>query len=230
MQITNPANGATVSGIVTVKVTAAGIQRVSFYVDGVLKGRDPSDPFEFTWYTTKYPDGEHTIKAVSGNGKYSASVTVTVANGVTPSPSPSANPVPPPASGIYMGAYSGSWDWNGFASQAGKSVKLAMFGVPSLFTATNDLGNLKGGLAAADQEGMVGVVDCMTSQTGTLADFAAGKYDQGIDNVAVACQAFGKPLVLRIDAEMNGGWYDFGQEIRASAAGPANFVAACSGS
>lgn len=78
--ITQPINGSTVKGIVPVLVTAPGVAKINFYVDGVHKGTDSASPFRFDWYTTNYPDGTHTVKAVSGNGKQSASVAVTVQN------------------------------------------------------------------------------------------------------------------------------------------------------
>ena len=106
MIITSPAIGAKVSGIVPVRVDAPGVKQVNFYIDGVLKGRDSSAPFQFDWYTTRYADGPHTVKAVSGNGKQSAMVTVTVANPPMPGPTPTPLPAGTYGSGSYgRGAY-----------------------------------------------------------------------------------------------------------------------------
>lgn len=80
MEITEPLDGSTVSGITTIKVDAPGIKRVNFYIDGTLKGRDRLAPFTFSWYTDRYPDGYHEVKAVSSNGKHNAKATYIVQN------------------------------------------------------------------------------------------------------------------------------------------------------
>jgi len=52
--ITAPANNATVSGTTTITATAsdaAGISKVEFYVDGVLKGTDYTAPYTCSWAT-----------------------------------------------------------------------------------------------------------------------------------------------------------------------------------
>lgn len=92
VKITNPAEGATVKGVVRVTVDAPGVKRINFVVDGVIKGRDTQAPFAFDWYTDRYTDGRHSVKAVAGSGHSSDTVTVTVANTVTPPPPP-----PPPS-------------------------------------------------------------------------------------------------------------------------------------
>lgn len=83
MQIVSPAEGSTVNGVYRVKVSAPGIRKVNFYVDGVLKHRDVSEPFTFDWYTARYTDGPHVLKAVASSGKQSTpDVKIFVANGV----------------------------------------------------------------------------------------------------------------------------------------------------
>ncbi|MBU7024163.1 MAG: Ig-like domain-containing protein, partial [Theionarchaea archaeon] len=82
--ITNPSNGATVSGTVNVTTSTTGaIDEVKFYIDGSLVKDDTSSPFDYSWDTTAYPDDTYTITAdgyVSGTLKDSDSVTVTVQN------------------------------------------------------------------------------------------------------------------------------------------------------
>jgi hypothetical protein len=82
--ITNPSNGATVSGTVNVTTAITGaIDEVKFYIDGSLVKDDTSSPFDYSWDTTAYPDDTYTITAdgyVSGTLKDSDSVTVTVQN------------------------------------------------------------------------------------------------------------------------------------------------------
>ncbi|MBU7013626.1 MAG: hypothetical protein HXS43_02245 [Theionarchaea archaeon] len=82
--ITNPSNGATVSGTVDVTTyTTGSIDEVKFYIDGTLVKDDTSSPFGYTWDTTAYPDDTYTILAqgyVSGTLQDSDSVSVTVQN------------------------------------------------------------------------------------------------------------------------------------------------------
>ena len=80
--ITNPTNGETVSGTVTITMSSVS----KLYIDGVYIGRVSS----YAWDTTAVDDGSHSIYA-----KYrrtSETISVTVDNGGTPPPPP-----PPPA-------------------------------------------------------------------------------------------------------------------------------------
>jgi hypothetical protein len=83
--ITAPANGALVTGQVTISASASdnvGIAQVSFYVDGQLLGSDTSAPFSTTWNTNKVTNTTHTLYVIAtdtaGNTTQSASITVTV--------------------------------------------------------------------------------------------------------------------------------------------------------
>jgi len=85
--ITSPANGATVSGTVTIQAQASdanGVIRVEFFVDGVLKGSDTTSPYTFSWDTTAAANGTHTLvtKAYdpSNNSGDSTPVSVSVSN------------------------------------------------------------------------------------------------------------------------------------------------------
>ncbi len=84
--ITSPTAGATVSGTRTVNVSASdasGVSVVRFYVDGVDQGRDLSSPFTYTWDSTLWANGSHTLTAKAwdqaGNVR-SLQVLVTVSN------------------------------------------------------------------------------------------------------------------------------------------------------
>ncbi|MBU7048400.1 MAG: hypothetical protein HXS54_18365 [Theionarchaea archaeon] len=84
--ITNPQNGATVSGTVTITCSAdPEIAKVEFFIDDSLKYTDTSSPFTWDWDTTQYTDGNHTILVKgydSGNSfQDDDSVTVNVNNG-----------------------------------------------------------------------------------------------------------------------------------------------------
>ncbi len=84
VKITNPTNGATVSGKIKIQVSASdnmGIGLVKIYIDGVLKASLSSGPYDYSWNTRSSSDGPHTITAegidLSGNiGSTSISVTV----------------------------------------------------------------------------------------------------------------------------------------------------------
>ena len=84
-----PADGATVSGSVTISATASdnvGVVGVQFRVDGVNVGaEDTSSPFATSWITAVVADGTHIITAVArdaaGNTTLSAPRTITVSNG-----------------------------------------------------------------------------------------------------------------------------------------------------
>jgi hypothetical protein len=82
--ITSPSNGATVSGTVNVTTSTSGcIDTVEFYIDGTLKATDTTSPFSYSWNTTTYSEGNHTILVkgyCSGVLKDDDSVTVNVDN------------------------------------------------------------------------------------------------------------------------------------------------------
>ncbi len=85
--ITAPANGATVSGTVSVTASASdnvGVTQVQFYIDGVLASTDTTSPYSYSWNTTAVANGSHTIYSrasdAAGNTGTSSTVTVTVSN------------------------------------------------------------------------------------------------------------------------------------------------------
>ena len=83
VNITNPTEGATVGGTVLITTDTYEIDTVEFYIDSVLKYTDTTAPFEWSWDTTAYADGPHTIEAKGYNsGVYEDNdiVNVTVDN------------------------------------------------------------------------------------------------------------------------------------------------------
>jgi thermitase len=65
--ISNPVNGATVSGNVSIGVSASdnvGLSSVSLYVDGALKATGNST-ISYSWNTRKASKGSHTVQAVA---------------------------------------------------------------------------------------------------------------------------------------------------------------------
>ena len=88
-EITQPANGATVSGAVAVAVSATdnvGVTRVELYVDYVLRGTDLEAPYLFDWNTTTVTNGTRLLYAkaydAAGHEINSPFVNVVVANTV----------------------------------------------------------------------------------------------------------------------------------------------------
>jgi hypothetical protein len=107
VNITAPANGATVSGTVTVSANASdnvGVVGVTFFGDGLALGaEDTSAPFSIAVDTTGSSNGPHTLTAVArdaaGNQTTSAAVTVTVSNGPPPDTTPPTASLTAPANG-----------------------------------------------------------------------------------------------------------------------------------
>lgn len=66
VSITAPANGAGVSGNVTISATASddvGIDRVEFLLDGTLLGSDASAPYSLLWNSSAASNGGHALQA-----------------------------------------------------------------------------------------------------------------------------------------------------------------------
>ncbi len=66
--ITSPSNGATVSGVFTVYVSASdnvGVYRVYFYIDGVYKGYDSTASYRKSFNAADYSNGGHSIRATA---------------------------------------------------------------------------------------------------------------------------------------------------------------------
>jgi hypothetical protein len=83
LNITSPADGATLSGMVTITASASdasGIEKVRFWVDNWYLSFDSSAPYSKAWDTTGFSNGHHTLKAqaVDESGNTSAIVTVNV--------------------------------------------------------------------------------------------------------------------------------------------------------
>ena len=81
-----PADGAQVSGTVTLEVEATdnvGVAKVEFFAGSTKLGEATSAPYTFAWNTAGYPDGPVTLKAravdTAGNAS-EATLQVTVAN------------------------------------------------------------------------------------------------------------------------------------------------------
>ncbi len=85
VNVTAPANGATVSGVVSITATAMddfAVARVEFLVDDNRIGESTNSPYTFSWDTTSVAPGAHRIAAratdAAGNAATDADTTVTV--------------------------------------------------------------------------------------------------------------------------------------------------------
>lgn len=86
--LTAPADGAQVSGAVTVSADASdevGVERVDFLLDGALLASDAQAPYSVQWNSAAASNGAHVLQAraedVAGNQASSAAVAVTVSGG-----------------------------------------------------------------------------------------------------------------------------------------------------
>jgi len=76
VSITSPSALSTLHGSVPIEVQAShssGIDHVEFFIDDSFKAADTSAPYSYTWDTTSFEDGLHTIRAraYNNNGKSS---------------------------------------------------------------------------------------------------------------------------------------------------------------
>ena len=86
--ITAPANGASVSGSVSITAAASdnvGVDHVEFLLDGVLLGSDAVAPYALTWDSSSASNGAHTLQAravdLADNVGSSSPISVTVSGG-----------------------------------------------------------------------------------------------------------------------------------------------------
>jgi len=89
VSITNPSNGATLSGTVNVTASVTSVKTVSFatlWMDGALLGNTSSGPFYWSVNTTHYAEGQHLLKVMAQNSaekQAHVEATVTINNGGT---------------------------------------------------------------------------------------------------------------------------------------------------
>lgn len=103
VNITTPSSGATVTGPITVSVSATdnvGISKVELYLDGAFYATDTTSPYDFYWDTATVVNGSHILSAkaydAANNVGISSAITVTV-NNASPTPTivaPTLTPLP----------------------------------------------------------------------------------------------------------------------------------------
>ncbi|HEY7118821.1 MAG TPA: Ig-like domain-containing protein [Tepidisphaeraceae bacterium] len=92
VSLTNPTDGANVTGSINLTATASddvAVASVQFFVDGVAFGApDTAAPYSIAWNSAAVSNGNHTITAraldASGNATTSLAATINVANTVAP--------------------------------------------------------------------------------------------------------------------------------------------------
>jgi len=101
VSVSEPANGATLSGSVNFAATASddnGVSKVEFYIDSTSVVEDTSVPYSTTLNTTSYGNGGHTLKAKAfdtAGQSAESSISVTISNTGGDSENPSVNIVKP---------------------------------------------------------------------------------------------------------------------------------------
>jgi hypothetical protein len=105
VSVTAPTNGATVSGTTTISASASdnvGVSSVEFYIDSALVNTDTSSPYSYSWSTTSYSNGAHSIyakaKDAANNVGTSSTISVTVSNSVADTTAPTVS-ITAPTSG-----------------------------------------------------------------------------------------------------------------------------------
>jgi hypothetical protein len=84
VRVTSPANGATVSGRITIAAAASDdvrVEKVDFWVDGVLRAIDRTASYSYSWDSRTVAAGTHRIQAraydIDGNRVSSTTISVT---------------------------------------------------------------------------------------------------------------------------------------------------------
>jgi thermitase len=109
-QIVSPLNGATISGLNSVNISASdnvAVVKVEWYLDGALAASSTNSSPAFSWDTTTCTNGTHTLLAkaydAAGNTGTSASVTVSVQNPVRDTTPPTVTVAAPLAGATLFG-------------------------------------------------------------------------------------------------------------------------------
>jgi len=109
--ITYPSAGSTVSGLVTVQISATdnvGISSVCLNIDGFAVGTDNAAPYSFSWDTRTVSNGTHTLTATSSDaaGNIATGTTSVIASNSAPDTTAPAVTITSPSGGYVSGALS----------------------------------------------------------------------------------------------------------------------------
>jgi chitodextrinase len=123
VNITSPANGATVNGSITIAANASdnvGVTKVEFYDGSTLVGSSSTQPYSYMWNTKNASAGSHTLTAkaydAANNVTTSAAVQVTVTNTTADTTQPS---VPSGLAVMGVTTSSVSLSWNASTDNVG---------------------------------------------------------------------------------------------------------------
>ena len=92
VSITSPQNGSTVSGEITIQISATddiGISKVELYIGSNKIADLTSSPYRYNLNTSSYPNGTYTLKAVAydtTNQTAQDQITITISNSTPPPP------------------------------------------------------------------------------------------------------------------------------------------------
>ena len=157
------------------------------------------------------------------------------------SASTSACPISNSSSRIYWGAwiegkqtysylYGGTWTnapwssqtWARYEQNVGKDPSIIHWGAGTFWD--HPFSYWAGTLNLAQNAGALNLIDMDTASV-SLASIASGSEDAAITSWAQEAKAYGHPFFLRLDWEMNGGWFPWGT-TSSSQNTPADYVAA----
>ncbi|HEY3550266.1 MAG TPA: glycosyl hydrolase [Gaiellaceae bacterium] len=158
----------------------------------------------------------------------------------TQSTTPTSNPQPS-TSRIYWGAwiegkqtysylYGGTWGnapwstqtWTKYDQNAGKKPSIIHWGAGTFWD--HPFSYWANVLGLVQNAGALNLIDMDTGSV-SLASIASGGEDAAIKAWALAAKAYGHPFFLRLNWEMNGGWFPWGTTSSTNNS-PADFVAA----
>jgi Glycosyl hydrolase family 26 len=108
--------------------------------------------------------------------------------------------------------------WDRFEQNAGKHVSICTYSIPSPWLQTSFAGSTAD---ICTSRGALAVLSVSTGST-ALRDIAAGKYDSAIRTWANNIKAWGRPVFLRLDPEMNGAWETYGPGVNGNT--PQDFI------
>jgi beta-mannanase len=148
---------------------------------------------------------------------------------------------PPSNSSIYWGAwiegtdtysslYGGTWGnapwdsntWNRYQQNSGKAPSIVHWGVGTPWG--HSFSYWAGTLNLVQNRGALNLLDMDTGSV-SLSSIASGSEDSAITTWAQQAAAYGHPFFLRLDWEMNGGWFSWGT-TSSNQNTPADYVAA----
>jgi hypothetical protein len=195
VSMTAPANGATVSGSVTVSANATdnvGVASVQFQLDGVSLGSPQTGAgpvYSVTWNTTTAANGTHTLSAVASDAAgntATSSISVTVSNAVAP----------PVISAVSAGSITSSGATIGWTTSTAASSQVA-YGLTSSY---GSLTALVSTLTTTHSVNLSGLAASTTYHYQVMSQDAEGNLVMSGDFTFTTVATSGPLLLLNLDA------------------------------